>query len=304
MLVSLGLPLDRSGDADLFTAAGIATTALAAEAAGFTAVFTTDHPAPDAHWLASGGHRTMDPFVALSFAAAATTTLRVHTNLLVLGYRNPLLAAKSVATLDVLSGGRTIVGVGVGYLSSEFAALGADFANRAAIADEALAVMVQAWRAEPLTHSGHGWEADNTVVEPAPTQQPHPPLWVGGNSVAAMRRAVTFGEAWAPMPSAQGSARFLGTPAMPGPDALAARVRRLHELSDEAGRAKPPGVVAIPTSVSGMQGRTWHAEEVLDEVGELVSAGATGLVVNLPGQSVPEFCQQIERFSSSVMKRI
>jgi probable F420-dependent oxidoreductase len=304
VLVSLGLPLDRHGDAGLFTADGIAAMSQAAESCGFAAVFTTDHPAPDTTWLTSGGHRTVDPFVALSFAAAATTTLRVHTNLLVLGYRNPLMTAKSVASLDVLSGGRTIVGVGVGYLASEFTALGADFANRAAVADEALATMVQAWRAEPVTRVGLGWEAVNTVVEPAPTQHPHPPLWIGGNSVAAMRRAVTFGDAWAPMPSPRGSAGFLGTPAMPGPDALAARVQRLHELSAEAGRAEPPGVVAIPTSVSGMQGRTWHADEVLDEIGQLVDAGATGLVVNLPGQTVEEFCHQVERFSSSVLKRI
>ncbi len=304
MLVSLGLPLDRHGDADLLTAGGIAAMSLAAEAAGFSSVFTTDHPAPDVAWLASGGHPTVDPFVALSFAAAATTTLRVHTNLLVLGYRNPLLAAKSVATLDVLSGGRMVVGVGVGYLASEFAAVGADYANRAAVADEALAAMVRAWRAEPVTATGLGWEAVDTVVEPAPIQRPHPPLWVGGNSLAAMRRAVTYGDAWAPMPSPQGSARFLGTPAMPGPDALATGVRRLHELSAEAGRVEPPGVVAIPTSVSGVHGRSWDPEEVLDDVGSLVAAGATGLVVNLPGQNVDDFCQQIERFSSSVLKRI
>lgn len=304
MLVSLGLPLDRHGDADLLTADGIASISLAAESAGFSSVFTTDHPAPDVAWLASGGHPTVDPFVALSFAAAATTTLRVHTNLLVLGYRNPLLAAKSVATLDVLSGGRMVVGVGVGYLASEFAAVGGDYANRAALADEALATMVSAWRAEPVTATGFGWEAVDTVVEPAPTQRPHPPLWVGGNSLAAMRRAVTYGDAWAPMPSPQGSARFLGTPAMPGPDALATGVRRLHELSAAAGRGEPPGVVAIPTSVSGVHGRTWDPEEVLDEVGSLVAAGATGLVVNLPGHNVVDFCQQIERFSSSVLKRI
>jgi probable F420-dependent oxidoreductase len=304
VLVSLGLPLDRHGDPGLFTADGIATVSLAAEAAGFAAVFTTDHPAPDTTWLASGGHRTVDPFVALSFAAAATTSLRVHTNLLVLGYRNPLLAAKSVATLDLLSGGRTIVGVGVGYLPSEFNALGADFANRAVVADEALDTMVQAWHGLPMNVVGRNWEAVDTVVEPTPVQQPHPPLWVGGNSVAAMRRAVRFGDAWAPMPSPQGSATFLGTPAMPGPDALATGVRRLRELSAEAGRVTPPGVVAIPTSVTGMQGRPWEAGEVIDDIGALVEAGATGLVVNLPGQSVEEFCHQLDLFSSSVLDRI
>ena len=301
MLVSLGLPVDRPGDPALLTAEGIATVATAAEAAGFAAVFATDHPAPDQRWLTTGGHPTLDPFVALSFAAAATTTLRVHTNLLVLGYRNPLMAAKLVASLDVLSGGRTIIGVGAGYLESEFAALGARFDRRGPLADEALETMVAAWTAEPVDRRGDGWEARQTVVQPAPTQHPHPPLWVGGNSTAAMRRAIRFADAWSPMPSPRGSESVLGTPAMPDLDAFGAGVRRLVELSEAAGRPEPPGVVAIPTSLSGAWGTRWEPQRILDEIVGLADAGATAFVVNLPGRDVAEFCDAIETCAADVL---
>src|SRR5213076_2796208 len=96
---TIGLPTDRVGHADEFvTGAAVMECAAAAEAAGFDACFVTDHPAPDTKWLAGGGHHALDPFVALSFAAAATTRLRVQTHILVLPYRNPLLTAKSVLT--------------------------------------------------------------------------------------------------------------------------------------------------------------------------------------------------------------
>jgi probable F420-dependent oxidoreductase len=303
VFVSIGLPVDRHGDVALSTAAGIAEVARAAEDAGIDAVFATDHPAPDVTWLASGGHRTLDPFVTLAFAAAATTRLRVHTNLLVLGYRNPLLAAKAVATLDVLSQGRTIVGVGVGYLRAEFEALGADYDRRGALADEALEAMVEAWRAEPLDRVGSTFTARETVVEPAPHQRPHPPLWVGGNSLAAQRRAVRYAQMWAPMPSPRGSEATFGTPGLPGVADLAAAVVRLGELSAAAGRSEPPGVAAIPRSVSGFAGRDWSPGPLADEIGALTEAGATALVLNLPGRSPGEFVDQIGRLRQVLDQR-
>ena len=139
MRASLGLPTHQGGE--LSSAAAIAAMASGAEAAGFDAVFVTDHPFPGDRWLATGGHHALDPFVALSFAAAATRDLRLHTNLLVLAYRNPFLSAKAVATLDSLSEGRVIVGIGAGYLEPEFEALGVDFAERNELTDEAIVAL-------------------------------------------------------------------------------------------------------------------------------------------------------------------
>jgi probable F420-dependent oxidoreductase len=302
VLVSLGLPVDRSGgEPHLLSADVIATCAQTAERAGFGAVFVTDHPAPDARWLRHGGHPTLDPFVALSFAAAATTTVRLHTNLMVLGYRNPLLAAKSVASLDVLSGGRVLLGVGVGYLESEFAAVGADFDRRAAVADDALEAMRRAWTGEPFHHEGLGYRATDTVVRPRPVQHPHPPIWVGGNSVAALRRVVEFGQGWSPMPSPASARSLLGTPGLESADDLATRVRRLHELAAEAGRTGPLEVACIPRSLSGFGTGSWHTAQVLDEIGELREAGATALVVNLPGDEVEAFLDEVVRFAAEVL---
>src|SRR3954447_22463410 len=173
MQVSLGLPTHRvDTGAELVSGDAIATIARAAEDAGFAAVFVTDHPAPPAAWLHRGGHHALDPLVALSFAAAATTGLRLQTNLFVPAYRHPLLSAKAVATLDVLSGGRVVLGVGAGYLEGEFAALGADSERRNDVLDDALVTMKTAWT---------GASVAGIVSRPAPVQQPHPPIWVGGN---------------------------------------------------------------------------------------------------------------------------
>src|SRR5437667_8890425 len=123
MRFSVSLPADRIDRAPEFvTQVAIADIAHAAEAAGFDACFVTDHPFPPHRWLYGGGHHALDPFVALSFAAAATSRLRLQTHILVLPYRNPFLVAKAVLSLDVLSGGRVILGVAAGYLKGEFAA--------------------------------------------------------------------------------------------------------------------------------------------------------------------------------------
>ena len=116
---------------ELVTGSGIAQVAAAAEAAGFGGFGFTDHPAPSQRWLESGGHDALDPFVAMSYAAAHTTMLRLVPNIVVLPYRNPFVVAKAGATLDLVSGGRFTLAVGVGHLKGEFFALGVDFDERA-----------------------------------------------------------------------------------------------------------------------------------------------------------------------------
>ena len=130
---------------ELVNGAGVAAVAAAAEAAGFGGFGFTDHPAPTQKWLDAGGHDALDPFVAMGFAAAHTTTLRLIPNVVVLPYRNPFVVAKAGATLDLLSGGRFTLAVGVGYLKREFAALGVDFEERGALVEEALQVIRAIW---------------------------------------------------------------------------------------------------------------------------------------------------------------
>ena len=129
------------------------------------------------------------PIAALSFMAAVTGRIRLQTNLYVLPFRNPYLAAKALGSLDILSGGRLIAGIGAGYLKSEFSALGVDVARRAELLDEGLAALHSIWTEPGQPVSGTGFRAMAPVWLQQPVQQPHPPIWIGGNGAAALGRA-------------------------------------------------------------------------------------------------------------------
>ena len=187
MNYSLSLPVDQIEPADEFcSGAAITEMAAAAEAAGFKAVHATEHPFPSRIGPDMGGHHALDPMVCMAFVAAATSRLRLHFNAWIPPYRNPFLSAKSLADLDVLSGGR-VIGVAPGYLAGEFEALGVPLADRGLILDEALVAMKQAWTGEPVHMEGSGWAGKCNVMLPRPHQRPHPPIWIGGNSKAARR---------------------------------------------------------------------------------------------------------------------
>src|SRR5246500_1084978 len=144
---------------ELVSGPRVAELAAAAETAGFHGFGFTDHPAPTQRWLEAGGHDALDPFVAMGFAAARTTALRLIPNIVVLPYRNPFLVAKSGATLDLLSGGRFTLAVGAGYLKREFAALGVDYDGRSALFDEALQVIRAVWTSDDISFEGKHFTA-------------------------------------------------------------------------------------------------------------------------------------------------
>src|SRR6476619_2516490 len=153
-------------DPELVSGAGIGAVAAAAEAACFHGFGFTDHPAPTQRWLEAGGHDAVDPFVAMAFAAARTTTLRLIPNIVVLPYRNPFVVAKSGATLDFLSDGRFTLAVGVGYLKREFAALGIQFDERAALFEEALVLIRGIWTPHDYSFEGRHFSAKGITAHP------------------------------------------------------------------------------------------------------------------------------------------
>lgn len=281
MRFSVELPIGTPDE--LMTCAG------AIEAAGFDACFVTDHPFPSRAWLTTGGHETLDPFVALSFAAAATRRLRLHTNCLIPAYRNPYLAAKAVATLDACSRGRVILGVAVGYLEPEFEALGVPFAERARRLDEALSAMKAAWAGD----------IPDNVVTPGCVQQPHPPIWVGGNSPAAIRRAIAHGSGWSPFPATPRTAAAVHTAAITDSAALARAVVRLRELAEEAGRAEPLDVCFTPFSHPAHE-NTVDPGAFVAEAHELARIGVTWLAFHLPAPDVAAFCATVAAFGEAV----
>lgn len=177
-----------------------ALAARTAEAAGYESIWTGEHVClPDPRTKASPlapQHPTLDPVVALAWLAAATKTIRLGTGIVILPQRNPVVLAKELATLDVLSGGRLIFGLGVGYLPEEFAAIGVPFAERGPRTDENLAAILALWTMAKPAYAGRHVSFAGIDAQPRPVQKPHPPVVVGGWSEAAFRRAAKCANGW------------------------------------------------------------------------------------------------------------
>jgi probable F420-dependent oxidoreductase len=289
---------------EFVSAESVMTIARAAEAAGFDSVSVTDHPMPHDEWMASGGHHALDPFVALSVAAAATTHLRLLTYIYVLAYRNPFLSAKAVASLDAMSNGRVIFGVAAGYLEPEFAALGVPFAERDDLADEAIRAMKVAWTEDGVHFEGRHFVARGHTQLPRPVQKPHPPIWVGGNSKRAIRRAVELGDGWLPIfnPAAHASRRR--TPALESAADLRARITYATALGAELGRTKPLEVAITARGLRGYGTPGFERNAFLDDVAELKAAGATYLNVNLNARTTAEHAEHVARFGEDVLRKL
>jgi probable F420-dependent oxidoreductase len=177
-----------------------AKVARAAEAAGFESVWTGEHvvlPDPQAPPSpAAPRHPMLDPAVALAFLAAHTQRLRLATGIIILPQRNPVVLAKELASVDVLSKGRLIFGLGAGYLKPEFDAVGARFEDRGARTDEYIDVLRALWCEEKPSFAGRTVRFSGIDAHPRPVQKPHPPIVVGGTSPAALARAVRRGNGW------------------------------------------------------------------------------------------------------------
>ena len=266
----------------MMAAGRVDVIARAVEDAGLHGLSFTEHPAPGARWLDAGGHQTLDPFVALGHAAAVTSRIRLITYLSVLAYRNPLLAAKTAATVDLLSDGRFTLGVGAGYQKGEFRALGVDFDERNDLFDEALAVLPRFWSGEPLTFTGRHFEARDAICLPRPVQQPIP-IWIGGNARVTMRRVAARAQGWMPMLSNETVSSTTRTAHIGDIPTLALRVAELRELAPF--RAQEIDVLVTYPDAS-IADPTTSVERHRDTLGRLAEAGVTW--VGIPGHSTSE----------------
>ncbi len=295
MQISMGLPVDRvHNGAEFVSGDAITELAVAYEGFGIDAAYVTDHPAPDDRWLHAGGHHALEPTVALSLAMAATDTLLAHTHVYVLGYRNPFLSAKALGSLDVLSGGRLIVGVAAGYLRAEFAALGAEFDRRGEVLDETLALLPRIWSEDSVATEGPGFDARSVTALPRPAQRPHPPIWVGGNSVRAMRRAVRHAQGWSPFPTPDGLDRATRTASIATTSDLRERIDRLDELCELEGRPDRPTICFSPFSLGQYVTNPEDSLAVLaQEVAELWDLGVDWLSLTVPGTARAEVVHRV-----------
>ena len=184
------------------TPQAIIETACKAEELGFDALFVNDHVIVDDAPRSAPWRNVYDPLMVLSHVAARTSTVLLGTSVLIMPYRNPIVTAKMVATLDQLSGGRAIAGVGAGWNEAEYDALGVPYHERGARTTEYLRLWQACWEPGPTTFHGRFFSFDQMHVSPKPLQQPHPPIWIGGSSHASLRRAARFAQVWQPTPTA------------------------------------------------------------------------------------------------------
>jgi len=172
--------------------------AASAEELGFDSLWVSDHVViPNSH--EGFGDEFYDPFITLTYVAANTRNISLGTSVIILPYRNPVVLAKMISTLDMLSEGRVILGVGAGWLNKEFEALGVPFSHRGEITDEYIKILKVLWTQDDPKFKGKYLEFSDIKFLPKPYKTPYPPIWVGGGSEKAILRAVTYGEGWHPV---------------------------------------------------------------------------------------------------------
>ena len=284
-------------EADMMAVGPVAELARVAEESGFSGFAFTEHPAPGLRWLETGGHQTLDPYIALGYVAAVTTRLKLLTYLSVLPYRNPMLQAKSAATVDILSEGRMILGVGAGYSKSEFHALGVDFDERNALFDEALEVMPLHWSGEPFSYQGLHFSARDVVARPRPVQQPIP-IWIGGNSKLTRRRVAQRAAGWMPMLGPESLFAATRTPQLTTPADLRAAVGELREAAGDRGGSLD---IAVAYSDPELQQPGADFGRHRETLAELKEAGATWIIIAGQTDNRDDSVAFLERFGREVV---
>jgi probable F420-dependent oxidoreductase len=282
--------------------ADIGDVARLVEAAGFDGFSMSEHPYPDRDWLAHGGHHAFDPFVSLSFAAAATTRIRLLTYLLVSGYRSPFLTAKGAASLDLLSAGRFTLGTGAGYLKSEFEALGADFARRGALLDEAIHAWKAAWSG--VDHDGPEFGVSGHLALPPPLTSGGPPIWIGGNGPAAQRRVVEVADGWMPMAASGEMAAITRAVPLEDIETLSDWIAEVNKRRADLGR-EPADAAFVPFEADLLASGDCVAfcSAVHPKLDAYEGAGVTWITVEPASRSFTDFRTDIDVLATQLIHR-
>ncbi len=259
----------------------ILAIARAADRLGYRHLTCSDHVLVAKAYAPSMGATWYEPSATLGFVAGATERIGLLTHVIVLPYRHPLIVAKTYATLDRLSGGRVILGVGSGHAKPEFRTLGAEFEARGAVTDEAIRAIRAAWSEEVASFEGKHVRFRDVLVSPPPQRPGGPPIWVGGNGRPALRRAATLGEGWIPWKLA-------------APE-FAAAVSSGERMRAEAGRSGPFERVA-PLHV----GLAADEASVAREVATWRKAGATFFHLGVEGRGLEEYLARIEWLAAAL----
>ena len=271
-----------------------------ADELGFDSIWCNDHlaipgaregggtePAYAAGYGEQRGQNIYEPLIVLAYLAAVTRRVVLGTSVYLLPLRTPVLAAKQAVSLDRLSDGRLVLGVGVGWLEGEFAAVGVPYRQRGRRTDEAIAVLKELCR------------QDSVDFLPKPVQRPHPPLWIGGRSAAAVRRAARAGDAWHPSHLTVEELRA----EVP---ALRAECERAGRSPDDVAVTTRRKLVLWPSPTDADAERVLHGDPgaIAATVAELEQVGVAHLIVEIPGSSEGELLENLDWFGREVLPEI
>jgi probable F420-dependent oxidoreductase len=300
------------------TPEGLATLAKQGEEMGFAIISVSDHVViPKAiastypynesgTFMSSPSGECLEQLTLLTFLASVTSSARLLTSVMVVPHRPAVLTAKMLATIDVLSQGRLIVGCGVGWMREEFEAIGTPpYDKRGAVSDEYIRAFKELWTSDHPTFKGTYCSFTNVAFAPKPVQKPHPPLWVGGESPVALRRAGRLADAWYPIGS---NPRYpVGTPAQFADHAASVR---LH--AQQAGR--DPAALDFAYSANWFNDQqaqtlpdgqrrplTGTPQQVADDIKRYADLGVRHMLVNLQGETLEQTLTRMRRFADRIM---
>ncbi len=294
--------------------AALVRFANAVEELGFESVWTGDHIVlpveetdqypytPDGRFVARPDDPQFDAFVVLSYIASATERVRIGTTVAIVPYRNPILQAKMFATLDVLTRGRVVCGVGVGWLEKEFDVLGASYPDRGPVTDEYLEIFSTLWADQEPEYHGAFYDFDGIYFAPKPVQQPRIPIWVGGHTRRAIRRTIKYGDAWHPTRQT--------------PEFVARHLPYLRNFSEEVGRDPSEITISLKRTLhftdlgmeEGPANRSNGAliastGEVIENVEACAEIGIDQLTFDFRTPAVDDCIRTMEHFANSVAPR-
>jgi len=281
------------------------------EALGFSSVMIADHVVfpvtihSKYPYTVSGAFPgqgdALEQLALMAFIAGKTRTLRLVTSVMIVPHRNPVVTAKALATIDVLSKGRVTVGVGVGWLREEFQALDApDFDRRGSVSDEYIRIMKKLWTECPASFAGEFYRFDSIKCLPAPVQKPHPPIWVGGHSKVALRRAARLGDGWHPVGA---------NPAVPlRPHELAASLDELRRLTEAEGRDAAKLTISYKAPVydpsQSLDGRTGERRpfagspgDIEGDIAAFAKLGVGEIVFDFRSEELAQSIERMEHFA-------
>lgn len=303
--MEFGIQLPQSG---AIAPESTAAVARAARDAGLSSLWVSDHVVlpshtdsrypfdPSGQFLFPPDTPVGESLITLAYAAAAAPGLKLGVSVLILPQRNPVLTAKQLATLDVLSGGGVILGIGAGWLAEEFRALDVDtFAARGAVLDEYMALLRALWSGERTTFSGRFYQVQDVFLRPRPRQRPAPPIWVGGHGRPSLRRAVRLGDGW--------HACNLGVAAfaehVAALRAEAARQERSLDGLTLSSRVR----LAVQDTPYGDDQLVGPPALLAERIAAYARAGAAHLVLGVghSAEPVPNILRQIDRFAAEVL---